>query len=167
MAHWLFWQKKTTGAFVTEAQMKASLTSPWLVAPSPKNAMAASPSSPTAPSRWMPIAYPVACSAWLPITIVYKWKLCAVGSQPPWLTPRNSSSSFMAFPTYREHGVAWCRGLDPMKLLELFRGVSHGGWDPTAHNFHLYTIVIGSQALHATGYAMGIQRDGALGEDGE
>ncbi len=73
----------------------------------------------------------------------------------------------MAFPTYREHGVAWCRGLDPMKLLELFRGVSHGGWDPTAHNFHLYTIVIGSQALHATGYAMGIQRDGALGEDGE
>ncbi len=73
----------------------------------------------------------------------------------------------MAFPTYREHGVAWCRGLDPMKLFELFRGVSHGGWDPKAHNFHLYTIVIGSQTLHATGYAMGIQRDGAVGEDGE
>ncbi|MBO0831042.1 MAG: pyruvate dehydrogenase (acetyl-transferring) E1 component subunit alpha [Actinobacteria bacterium] len=73
----------------------------------------------------------------------------------------------MAFPTYREHGVAWCRGLDPVRLLELFRGVSHGGWDPTAHNFHLYTIVIGSQTLHATGYAMGIQRDGAVGEDGE
>ncbi len=73
----------------------------------------------------------------------------------------------MAFPTYREHGVAWCRGLDPMKLFELFRGVSHGGWDPRAHNFHLYTIVIGSQTLHATGYAMGIQRDGAVGEDGE
>jgi 2-oxoisovalerate dehydrogenase E1 component alpha subunit len=73
----------------------------------------------------------------------------------------------MAFPTYREHGVAWCCGLDPVKLLELFRGVSHGGWDPTAHNFHLYTIVIGSQALHATGYAMGVQRDGAVGEDGE
>jgi 2-oxoisovalerate dehydrogenase E1 component alpha subunit len=73
----------------------------------------------------------------------------------------------MAFPTYREHGVAWCRGLDPAKLLELFRGVSHGGWDPRVHNFHLYTIVIGAQTLHATGYAMGIQRDGALGEDGE
>ncbi len=73
----------------------------------------------------------------------------------------------MAFPTYREHGVAWCRGLDPSRLLELFRGVSHGGWDPTAHRFHLYTIVIGAQTLHATGYAMGIQRDGAVGEDGE
>ena len=73
----------------------------------------------------------------------------------------------MAFPTYREHGVAWCRGLDPVRLLELFRGVSNGGWDPKAHNFHLYTIVIGAQTLHATGYAMGIQRDGAVGEDGE
>ena len=73
----------------------------------------------------------------------------------------------MAFPTYREHGVAWCRGLDPVRLLGLFRGVSHGGWDPHEHNMHLYTIVIGSQTLHATGYAMGIQRDGALGEDGE
>jgi pyruvate dehydrogenase E1 component alpha subunit len=73
----------------------------------------------------------------------------------------------MAFPTYREHGVAWCRGLDPARLLELFRGVSHGGWDPKEHYMHLYTIVIGAQALHATGYAMGIQRDGAVGEDGE
>jgi 2-oxoisovalerate dehydrogenase E1 component alpha subunit len=73
----------------------------------------------------------------------------------------------MAFPTYREHGVAWCRGLDPVRLLGLYRGVNHGGWDPREHNFHLYTIVIGSQTLHATGYAMGIQRDGAVGEDGE
>ena len=73
----------------------------------------------------------------------------------------------MAFPTYREHGVAWCRGVDPIKLLELYRGVSHGGWDPAEHNFHLYTIVIGAQTLHTTGYAMGIQRDGLVGEDGE
>jgi 2-oxoisovalerate dehydrogenase E1 component subunit alpha len=73
----------------------------------------------------------------------------------------------MCFPTYREHGVAWCRGVDPMKLLELFRGVSHGGWDPAEHKFHLYTIVIGAQTLHATGYAMGIQRDGLVGANGE
>jgi 2-oxoisovalerate dehydrogenase E1 component alpha subunit len=67
----------------------------------------------------------------------------------------------MAFPTYREHGVAWCRGIDPVQLLGLFRGVSHGGWNPEEHKFHLYTIVIGAQTLHATGYAMGVQRDGA------
>ncbi|GAB3589554.1 pyruvate dehydrogenase (acetyl-transferring) E1 component subunit alpha [Angustibacter peucedani] len=68
-----------------------------------------------------------------------------------------------AFPTYREHGVAWCRGVDPLNLLGLFRGVNHGGWDPDEKNFHLYTIVIGAQTLHATGYAMGIQRDHAVG----
>ena len=67
------------------------------------------------------------------------------------------------FPTYREHGVAWCRQVDPVTLLGLFRGVNQGGWDPSANNFHLYTIVIGSQTLHAAGYAMGIQRDGAVG----
>ncbi|MFG2298615.1 pyruvate dehydrogenase (acetyl-transferring) E1 component subunit alpha [Streptomyces sp. NPDC048603] len=66
-----------------------------------------------------------------------------------------------AFPTFREHGVAWCRGVDPVDLMGMFRGVSHGGWDPAEKNFHLYTIVIGAQTLHATGYAMGIARDGA------
>ncbi len=73
-----------------------------------------------------------------------------------------------AFPTYREHGVAWCRGVDPLTLLGLFRGVSNGGWDPQEKRFNLYTIVIGSQTLHATGYAMGIVKDGAVGgPDGE
>ena len=66
-----------------------------------------------------------------------------------------------AFPTYREHGVAWCRGVDPLNLLGLFRGANHGGWDPNEKNFHLYTIVIGAQTLHATGYAMGMQKDGS------
>jgi 2-oxoisovalerate dehydrogenase E1 component alpha subunit len=68
-----------------------------------------------------------------------------------------------AFPTYREHGVAYCKGVDPVTLLGLFRGTSQGGWDPFEHGFGLYTIVIGSQTLHATGYAMGIQRDGGDG----
>ncbi|MEE4545323.1 pyruvate dehydrogenase (acetyl-transferring) E1 component subunit alpha [Streptomyces sp. V4-01] len=65
------------------------------------------------------------------------------------------------FPTYREHGVAWTRDVDPLNLLGMFRGVNNGGWDPNENNFHLYTIVIGSQTLHATGYAMGVAKDGA------
>jgi 2-oxoisovalerate dehydrogenase E1 component alpha subunit len=64
-----------------------------------------------------------------------------------------------AFPTYREHGVAWARGVTPLQLLGLFRGVTNGGWDPHEHNMALYTIVIGDQTLHAVGYAMGMQRD--------
>jgi 2-oxoisovalerate dehydrogenase E1 component subunit alpha len=74
----------------------------------------------------------------------------------------------MAFPTYREHGVLYCRGIDPIMPLSLFRGVDQGGWDPVANKFNLYTIVIGAQTLHATGYAMGIAKDGKVGtEDGE
>ena len=69
----------------------------------------------------------------------------------------------MAFPTYREHGVAWCREVDPLVLLGLFRGTNLGGFSPYAHNFNNYTIVIGAQTLHATGYAMGVVRDGAVG----
>ncbi|WP_051965628.1 pyruvate dehydrogenase (acetyl-transferring) E1 component subunit alpha [Kitasatospora mediocidica] len=67
------------------------------------------------------------------------------------------------FPSYRDHGVALCRGVDPLALLAMFRGVSNGGWDPEDHGFHLYTLVIGSQTLHATGYAMGMAKDGAHG----
>ncbi|QGQ20647.1 pyruvate dehydrogenase (acetyl-transferring) E1 component subunit alpha [Cellulomonas sp. JZ18] len=67
------------------------------------------------------------------------------------------------FPSYREHGVAQARGLEMTDLLRLFRGVDHGGWDPADHNFHLFTLVIGSHTLHATGYAMGVQRDGLVG----
>src|SRR5215467_10372543 len=74
----------------------------------------------------------------------------------------------MAFPTYREHGVLYCRGIDPIMPLGLFRGVDQGGWDPNEYKFHMYTIVIGAQTLHATGYAMGVAMDGKVGgDDGE
>jgi 2-oxoisovalerate dehydrogenase E1 component alpha subunit len=71
----------------------------------------------------------------------------------------------MAFPTYREHGVLYCRGIDPIMPLSLFRGVDQGGWDPNEFKFNMYTIVIGAQTLHATGYAMGIKLDGKVGND--
>ena len=71
----------------------------------------------------------------------------------------------MAFPTYREHGVAWCRGIEPLRIAGLYRGVDNGGWDPQESRFNLYTIVIGAQTLHAVGYAMGMQRDGGA-DDG-
>jgi pyruvate dehydrogenase E1 component alpha subunit len=68
------------------------------------------------------------------------------------------------FPAYREHAVGMIRGIDVLEIIRVLRGLTHGGWDPTnpAHNnFHIYTLVIGSQALHATGYGMGINFDGA------
>lgn len=70
----------------------------------------------------------------------------------------------MIFPSYREHGVAWCRGIDPTDLLGIFRGTDHGSWDPIEARFHLYTIVIGNQCLNATGYAMGQKFEGKVGD---
>ncbi|WEO77451.1 pyruvate dehydrogenase (acetyl-transferring) E1 component subunit alpha [Cryobacterium sp. SO2] len=66
------------------------------------------------------------------------------------------------FPSYREHVVGMIRGLDMVDILRMLRGVTLGGWTPEEHgNFHLYTLVLASQTLHATGYAMGMQLDGA------
>ena len=67
------------------------------------------------------------------------------------------------FPAYREHAVGLIRGIDVLAIIELMRGTTLGGWNPEDSNFHLYTLVIGSQALHATGYAMGVSLDGACG----
>ncbi len=67
------------------------------------------------------------------------------------------------FPTYREHALAMSRGVAPLDLLRLYRGTSHGGWDASETNTHGYTLVIGAQTLHATGYAMGVQRDQSVG----
>ena len=69
----------------------------------------------------------------------------------------------VVFPTYREHAAAWCRGVDPVDLLGLFRGTTLGGWDPHERGFNLYTLVIGAHTLHGVGYAMGIVRDGDVG----
>jgi 2-oxoisovalerate dehydrogenase E1 component alpha subunit len=65
------------------------------------------------------------------------------------------------FPTYREHGIAWCRGVPPEDMLRLFRATSNGGWDPQKYRHSVPTIVLGNQVLNAVGYAMGVQRDGA------
>ena len=67
------------------------------------------------------------------------------------------------FPSYREHGVAITHGIDLMSILKMLRGVNHGGWNPDETRFHLYAIVLGTQVLHATGYAMGLKFDGKVG----
>ncbi len=68
------------------------------------------------------------------------------------------------FPSYREHVIARMRGVPLMKIIEMLRGLDHGGWDPReSNNFRLYTLVLGSQTLHATGFAMGLTLDGVTG----
>ena len=70
------------------------------------------------------------------------------------------------FPSYREHVVTRIRGVDPVDIIRLMRGLTHGGWDPTDPkngNTHIYTLVLGAQTLHATGFGMGLVFDGRCG----
>jgi len=67
------------------------------------------------------------------------------------------------FPSYREHGVALVRGVDMPSILRVFRGLEHSSWDPAAHSFHIYTLVIGAHTLHAVGYAQAMDWDGLVG----
>ena len=68
----------------------------------------------------------------------------------------------VVFPSYREHGVAHCLGVPMKQILALFRGGDAGDWE-MLEKFRNYQIVIGAQTLHATGYAMGLQFDGLVG----
>ena len=63
------------------------------------------------------------------------------------------------FPSYREHAVAFARGVDFRELITVFRGSHTHGWDPKKHNFHVYTKVLAAQVPHAVGYAMGLNFD--------
>ena len=63
------------------------------------------------------------------------------------------------FPSYREMGSAVVKDVDLGNLLHIWRGTWLSNHDPYAHNYGLMSIPIGTQALHATGFAMGAKLD--------
>ena len=65
------------------------------------------------------------------------------------------------FPSYRENGMALLRGVPALDLLRVWRGSTFSSWDPNETRVATQQIIIGAQALHAVGYAMGVQRDQA------
>ncbi len=65
------------------------------------------------------------------------------------------------FPSYREHGVLLGRGAKPADYVLAWRGEEHSAYDHTSINAAPPQIIIGAQSLHATGWAMGAQRDGS------
>ncbi|HXJ65670.1 MAG TPA: pyruvate dehydrogenase (acetyl-transferring) E1 component subunit alpha [Actinomycetota bacterium] len=65
------------------------------------------------------------------------------------------------FPSYREMGVAVARGVDLVEYLHFYRATWHGGtYDANEHRFGYVSVPVGSQALHAVGWAMGAKKDG-------
>ncbi len=69
-------------------------------------------------------------------------------------------SDDFVFSSYRENGVAYCRGAQPTDLMRVWRGTALAGWDPRAIGMATPQVMIGSQTLHATGYALGCVKDG-------
>lgn len=65
------------------------------------------------------------------------------------------------FSSYREHAVAYTRGVALVDLVRVWRGSTASGWDPFSVGMAPPQVIIGAQTLHATGYAMGIRADGA------
>lgn len=65
------------------------------------------------------------------------------------------------YPSYRENGVAYCRGIEPENLVRIWRGNAHGAWDPNKYLIALPAVIIGAQSIHAVGYAIGINKDHA------
>jgi 2-oxoisovalerate dehydrogenase E1 component alpha subunit len=70
-------------------------------------------------------------------------------------------SDDFVFGSYRETGVAYTRGIDPVAIARVWRGAAASGWNPYDFGMATSQVIIGAQSLHATGYALGIQNDGA------
>jgi pyruvate dehydrogenase E1 component alpha subunit len=75
-------------------------------------------------------------------------------------TARALRADDFAFPSYRETGVVYARGGKPADFVLAWRGEEHSTYNPYDINTATQQIIIGAQALHAVGYAMGVQRDG-------
>lgn len=75
-------------------------------------------------------------------------------------TARAFRSDDFVFPSYREIGVNFVRGAKPEDFVLAWRGEEHSTYNPYDINTATPQIIIGAQALHAVGYAMGITYDG-------
>jgi pyruvate dehydrogenase E1 component alpha subunit len=70
-------------------------------------------------------------------------------------------SDDFVFSSYRENAVAYVRGADLTGMLRVWRGCAFSGWNPYDIGMATPSVIIGTQTLHAVGYALGCKRDGA------
>jgi 2-oxoisovalerate dehydrogenase E1 component alpha subunit len=63
------------------------------------------------------------------------------------------------FPYYRGFATAVCRGVDPATILTVFRGLTHGAWNPYEYRLAPFIIPVGTQIPHAVGFAIGCKLD--------
>ncbi|MGZ3664900.1 MAG: thiamine pyrophosphate-dependent enzyme, partial [Ktedonobacterales bacterium] len=46
------------------------------------------------------------------------------------------------FPYYRDFAMAICRGIDPGAMMTIFRGLTHGAWNPHDYRFGPFVIPV-------------------------
>ena len=64
------------------------------------------------------------------------------------------------FPSFRELAAAVVRGVDVVQYLEYHRGTWHGGpYDPITSRFAPICVPVGTQIVHAVGWALGAKLD--------
>ena len=90
------------------------------------------------------------------------WALCRGQEAVQVCTATALAAEDFVFPSYREHGVLLVRGARPSDYVLGWRGEVHAAYDPARLRMAPPQIIIGAHALHATGYAMGIQREAAI-----
>lgn len=65
------------------------------------------------------------------------------------------------FGSYREHSAPLLRGADLAQWMRVWKTQTYAGWQPHELRVAPSQIIIGSQALHATGYAMAAKMRGS------
>ena len=55
------------------------------------------------------------------------------------------------FSSYRENGVAYCRGVDIVDLVRVWRGITASAWNPYDVGMATPQVIIGAQTLNTTG----------------
>jgi 2-oxoisovalerate dehydrogenase E1 component alpha subunit len=63
------------------------------------------------------------------------------------------------FPYYRDFAMAVCRDISPGEIMTVFRGLTHGAWNPYQYRFAPFIIPVGTQIPHAVGFGLGCKLD--------
>jgi pyruvate dehydrogenase E1 component alpha subunit len=59
------------------------------------------------------------------------------------------------FTSYREHGLAWHRGVRGADFVRVWRGAAGSAWNPHELRLAPQQVIIGAHTLHAVGWALG------------
>lgn len=76
-------------------------------------------------------------------------------------TGRALEARDFVFPSYRDTGLLYSRGVQPGDYVRMWRGEEGASYDTAKLRMAPLQIIVGAQTLHAVGYAMGIRFDDA------